>query len=160
MQKKTEINVKQRESLKKKFFDERGHVRNRERFIKPLEEFYGDKIDLSFVSDAEMLVSLGVAEYLKLPFFEDLVSISKKPLPHSTKELVELVDYCLEKEKEALTFNEEGRLRPVHGEVLNEFSYGAKLCSCMESGIISMDMSLKMLKRAENYAPKKEPELT
>ncbi|MDO4526959.1 MAG: hypothetical protein Q4B87_02605 [Candidatus Saccharibacteria bacterium] len=145
MQKETETNVMQREKLKKKFFDERGHVRNRERFIKSLEGFYGDKIDLDFVSEAEMIVALGLADYLKREFFEELAEIAGKPFPSSMKGLVELVECCIEKERRESNIS-------IHADILDCFSFGAKLCACMESGIIGMDTSLKLLRRAETFA--------
>lgn len=145
MQKETNVKAKRRDRLKKKFFDERGHVRNRERLIKSLEDCYGDKIDLDFVSEAEMVVALGLADYLKREFFEELAEVVGKPFPGSTKELVELVECCIEKERRESNFS-------IHADILNCFSFGAKLCACMESGIIGMDTSLKLLRRAETFA--------
>ena len=153
------MSKEERERLKKaearkRYFDEEGHIRSRDAFVKPLEMLYEEEIDLSeYISDAQMLVCLGLADYLTLEFFEDLCSVTEKPIPHDIGELVKLVEYCLLKEKEIVKSGAGGQVPILHGSVLETISFGAKLCACMESGIIDLDSSLQMLQRAERYLP-------
>lgn len=144
----------------KLLLDKDGHIQDREVWAKDLTRTYEKYVRVEgCVPDAKLLVAMGLANYLEISFFEDLTGVDYQHLPKKLNDFVDLVASCLDENGKQIDYEKRKNHCPIdiRKDVLGEFSVGAKLCACIETGIIDKETAVKMLRRARKFVLANDP---